>query len=98
MDLRIRVQLVDQAQQLRLGGTFRHVVVVGGNAYFFGRAALVAYVNGGSGIPAHQHHGQAGARLARGHPRVHPDLQLVEQVFGDAAAVQDSGSHGGGAV
>jgi hypothetical protein len=91
VDLRVGVELVDQVEQLGLGGTGRQVVVMRLDADLLGGTALVAHVHGRGRVAADQHHGQARAAATGGHAGVDAHLQAVEQVLGDAAAIKDAG-------
>ena len=91
VDLRVGVEAVDQGQQFVVAGVGRQVVVDRADAHFLRRTAFVAHIDAGGRIVADQHHRQARARLARRHARVDLGLEVVEQVLGDALAVEDAG-------
>src|SRR3546814_4222359 len=55
------------------------------------RPALVAHVGLRSRGGTHQHHGQPRPPLARRQARIDLHLERVEQVLGDALAVEDAG-------
>ena len=93
MDLGIGVEPVDQRAQFALAGVGGQVVVEGMDADLLAGLALVAHVHRRSRIVADQHDGQARARLARRHPRLDADGEVVEQRVGDALAVEDAGAH-----
>jgi hypothetical protein len=96
VDLGIGIELVDQLQQLAFSGAGRHVVIESLDAHLLRRTALVAHVHGAGRVAAHQDHGQSGAGLAGVHARVDPLLELVQEILGDTAAIEDAGGHGSG--
>ena len=95
VDLGIGVELVDQGQQFGLGGAGRQVVIEGFDAHFLGRTALVAHVHGRGRVATHQHHGQARTAATGSQAGIDPDLEAVQQVFGDAAAIENAGGRDG---
>ena len=91
MDRGIGVEPVDEREQFGFRSARGQVEVVRLDPDLLGRAALVAHVHRRGRVAAHQHDRQAGPRLAGGHARIDAGAQRIEQVLGDAAAVEDAG-------
>ena len=91
VDSGVGVEPVDQRQQFGIAGIRRQVEVDGADTDLFRRSALVAHVHAGSRVAADQHHRQAWTGLARSDACVDLRLQVVEQILGNALAIEDAG-------
>ena len=87
------VQFVDQSDNRFLGCVRRQVIVSGIDTRILAGLALVADINLGGGVIAHEDDGQTGSRVAIGNAPVNLFTHLGADFAGDFFTVDNLGGH-----
>ncbi len=93
VDRRVRVELVDQRQDVGFGRVGGQVVIARRDAGLFACAALVADINPRGRVFPNEDHGQAGLRISPLGPRIDLPADLPPDVAGDGLAVDQLRGH-----
>ena len=93
VDRGIRIQPVDQREQLGPAGGCRQVVRDRHDAGFLAGAALVAHVDRGGGVVADHHDGEPGPAQPTALERIRPGPDLAPELLRDPLAIDDLCAH-----